>query len=237
MNFNIQKSIHSAVKCALLVLKLIVPLFILAEILLYLDVLKYIAFIFEPITNLLDLPKEASIGIAAAMFFNIYAGLEFLAPLQLSPHEWTILGTFLGIAHSLVVENAVMKKIGIPHWYSWTLRIGMAFVAILPLNLIPQSFFEKMTSTAETIRRVVYTDFSDMLWHAVENAMILSIKVILIVTVIIFVMDYVKSRNFMLKYEKKADSLFAIGTGLFLGITYGAGIIISEVQKGTLLNH
>jgi hypothetical protein len=234
MKFNIQRSIQSAIHSALLVLKLIVPLFILAEILLYLDVLQYIAFIFEPITNVLDLPKEASIGIAAAMFFNIYAGLAFLAPLDLSPYEWTVLGTFLGIAHSLVVENAVMKKIGIPHWYSWTLRIGMAFVAILPLKLLPKDFFQSAVSTTETIVRKSYECFPDMLWQATESALILSIKVIAIVTVIIFVMDYLKSRDFMKAYQQKADSLFSIGAGLFLGITYGAGIIITEVQKGTL---
>ena len=234
MKFNIQQSMHSAIDSALLVLKLIVPLFILAEILLYLDVLKYIAFIFEPITNVLDLPKEASIGIAAAMFFNIYAGLAFLAPLQLSPYEWTILGTFLGIAHSLVVENAVMKKIGIPYWYSWALRIGMAFVAILPLKLLPQDFFESVSATTEMIARKSYASFGDMLWQATEASLVLSVKVIVIVTAIIFVMDYLKSRDFMEIYQHKADSLFSIGAGLFLGITYGAGIIIAEVKKGTL---
>jgi len=110
-HFSIKNSINSAIQSAILVLKLIIPLFILAEILLYLDVLKYITFIFEPITDLLDLPKETSIGIAAAMFFNIYAGLAFLAPLHLSPYEWTILGTFLGIAHSLVVEKDSIPEI------------------------------------------------------------------------------------------------------------------------------
>ena len=234
MKFNIQQSMKSVIQSALLVLKLIIPLFILAEILLYLDVLKYIAFIFEPITNVLDLPKEASIGIAAAMFFNIYAGLAFLAPLYLNPYEWTILGTFLGIAHSLVVENAVMKKIGIPHWYSWTLRIGMAFVAVLPLKLLPKDFFESTVSTTETITRKSYESFGDMLWQATQASFILSIKVIVIVTAIIFVMDYVKSRDFMQRYQQKADSLFSLGAGLFLGITYGAGIIIAEVKKGTL---
>jgi len=234
MKFNIQQSIQSAIKSALLVLKLIIPLFILAEILLYLDVLKYIAFIFEPITNVLDLPKEASIGIAAAMFFNIYAGLAFLAPLHMSPYEWTILGTFLGIAHSLVVENAVMKKIGISHWYSWILRIGMAFISILPLQLLPKDFFEGVVSTTENMTRTIYESFYDMLWHALTSSIILSIKVIVIVTAIIFVMDYVKSRDFMQKYQQKADALFSLGAGLFLGITYGAGIIIAEVKKGTL---
>ena len=234
MKFNIQQSIQSAIQSAWLVLKLIIPLFILAEILLYLEVLPYIAFIFEPITNVLDLPKEASIGIAAAMFFNIYAGLAFLAPLHLSPYEWTILGTFLGVAHSLVVENAIMKKIGISYWYSWGLRIAMAFLAILPLKLLPQYFFENTLSSTETIRRKIYENFLDMLWHALQDSMVLSLKVIVIVTAIIFVMDYLKSRTFMQQFHQKSNALFAIVTGLLLGITYGAGIIISEVKKGTL---
>ncbi len=234
MKFNIQESIHSAIQSAWLVLKLIIPLFILAEILLYLEVLPYISFIFEPITNILDLPKEASVGIAAAMFFNIYAGLAFLAPLNLSPYEWTILGTFLGVAHSLVVENAIMKKIGISYWYSWVLRIGMAFLAILPLRLLPQDFFVSAVSSTETIIRKTYESFSDMLWHALQDSMVLSLKVIVIVTAIIFVMDYLKSRTFMQEFHQKSNSLFAIVTGLLLGITYGAGIIISEVKKGTL---
>ena len=209
-------------------------MFILAEILLYLDVLKYISFIFEPITNVLDLPKEASIGIAAAMFFNIYAGLAFLAPLNLSPYEWTILGLFLGIAHSLVVENMVMKKIGIPYLYSWSLRIGMAFVAILPLQMIPKEYFKTTHSTVETIAPKTYESFGDMLWQSLQGATLLSLKVILIVTVIIFVMDYLKSRTFMQKHQENTNRLFSIVTGLLLGITYGAGIIIAEVEKGRL---
>ena len=234
MKFNLKHTIQSALQSALIVLKLIIPLFILAEILLYLDVLKYITFIFEPITNILHLPKEASLGIAAAMFFNIYAGLAFLAPLGLSPYEWTVLGIFLGIAHSLVIENLIMKKVGIPYWYSWGLRIGFAFLAIIPLRYIPDAYFHSMATHTENVSHIVYGSFAEMLLHAFKNATILSIKVIAIVTVIIFVMDYLKSRDFMQRYLQKANSLFAIVAGLLLGITYGAGIIISEVQKGTL---
>ena len=234
MKLNLTNTIQSAVESALLVLKLIIPLFILAEILLYLDVLKYITFIFEPITDILHLPKEASLGIAAAMFFNIYAGLAFLAPLHLTPYEWTVLGIFLGIAHSLIVENVIMKKVGILYWYSWGVRIGFAFLAIVPLHYIPDTYFHTIATPTENITHTVYASFTDMLFHAFKNATILSIKVIAIVTVIIFVMDYLKSRDFMQRYLEKANSLFSIVAGLLLGITYGAGIIIAEAKKGTL---
>ena len=234
MKFNIHESVQSAVKSAVLILKLIIPLFILAEVLLYLDVLQYVAFIFEPITDILDLPKEASIGIATAMFFNIYAGLAFLAPLNLSPYEWTVLGLFLGVAHSLVIENTIMKKMGISYLYSWGLRILMAFVAIVPLQMIPKEYFQKTESVVTTIQHKVYESFSEMLWQSLQDATVLSLKVILIVTAIIFVMDYIKSRNFMQKYQESTNRVVSIVAGLLLGITYGAGIIISEVEKGTL---
>jgi len=234
MKFNIDESIKSAVKSAFLILKLIIPLFILAEVLLYWDVLQYLTFIFEPITDILDLPKEASIGIATAMFFNIYAGLAFLAPLNLTPYEWTTLGLFLGVAHSMIIENTVMKKMGISYLYSWGLRIVMAFVAILPLQLIPREYFQATGEVVETIERKVYGSFTDMLWQSLQDATLLSLKVILIVTAIIFVMDYIKSRDFMQSYQEKTKRLFSLTAGLLLGITYGAGIIIAEVEKGTL---
>ena len=234
MKFNIHESIKNATQSAFLVLKLIIPLFILAEILLYWDVLKYISFIFEPMTSLLDLPQEASLGIAAAMFFNVYAGLAFLVPLNLDPYQWTILGTFLGVAHSLVIENVVMKKIGIPYWYSWSLRISMAFLAIVPLQFVSKEYFQTIYVRSESIVQKVYENFSDMILHALKNSFILAFKVIAIVTAIIFIMDYIKSRDFMQKYQEKTNSLFSLVAGLLLGITYGAGIILSEVKKGTL---
>jgi len=75
--FNFKETLHSSMTSAWLVLKLIIPLYILADLLLYYDVLQYIAFLFEPITDLLDLPKEAALGIAAGMLFNIYAGISY----------------------------------------------------------------------------------------------------------------------------------------------------------------
>lgn len=230
--FNFKDTLHAATKSAWLVLKLIIPLYILADMLLYFDVLKYIAFLFEPITDILDLPKEAALGIAAGMLFNIYAGIAFLAPLGLSGYEWTILAIFLGVAHSLIIENAVMKKIGISHIYAFVLRISMAFIAVIPLTLMPQSLFD--AGLMHTIEKPTYHDIWDMLLHSLTNASILTIKVIALVTAIIFLMSYLKSTKMMQTYQQKVNTSFSIVAGLVLGITYGAGILIHEAKTGNL---
>jgi len=232
--FNFKETLQSSISSAWLVLKLIIPLYILADLLLYYDVLKYIAFMFEPITDLLDLPKEAALGIAAGMLFNIYAGIAFLAPLELSAYQWTILATFLGVAHSLVVESAVMKKIGISYTYSFVLRISMAFIAVIPILYMPKELFDTSVVMHESVAKVVYTDVLELLQNSFYNAAILSLKVIILITVIIFLMSYLKSTKMMQKYQKKVNTSFSIIAGLILGITYGAGILIHESKTGNL---
>lgn len=232
--FNFRESLNSSSKSAILVLKLIIPLFILADILLYFGILEYISFIFEPITNLLDLPPEAALGIAAGILFNLYAALAFLAPLGLTPYEWTILATFLGVAHSLVVENAIMKKLGIPHLYSWMLRLSVGILSTVPILLLPKDYFAQSLKSTESLQRENYESFNDMLINSLSNATLLALKVIVLVALIIFVMDYIKSTRFMKKRQKNANTFFSIVVGLVLGITYGAGILINEVKKGKL---
>ena len=232
--FNFKNTLKDASQSAWLVLKLIIPLYVLADVLLYFDVLKYISFLFEPITDILDLPTEAALGIAAGMLFNLYAGIAFLAPLGLSGYEWTILAIFLGVAHSLVIENAVMKKLGIDYWYSYVLRIVMAFIAVWPLTMLPKLLFSATIETHEEIAQARYHDIWEMLTSSLTHATILSIKVIALVSFIIFLMAYLKSTKMMQAYQQKVNTSFSIMAGLILGITYGAGILIHETKTGNL---
>ena len=121
MKFDIKQTLNSSLRSSILILKLIVPLYILADILLYLGWLDYISFIFEPITTVLNLPSETALTLAAGLLINLYAAIAFAAPLGLTPYEWTILGVFLGICHSMLVESAIMKKLGISYKYSFLL--------------------------------------------------------------------------------------------------------------------
>jgi hypothetical protein len=79
-------------------------------------------FSFCPVTSLLDLPPEAAVALAGGVLINIYAGIAFAAPLDLSPYQWTVLAVFLGVCHSMIVESAIMAKLGISYGYSISLR-------------------------------------------------------------------------------------------------------------------
>ena len=230
---HVKESFDASIKSALIILKLVVPIYIFAEILYFYNVLEHIAFIIQPLTSLLQLPPQAALAIISGMFLNLYAAVAFAAPLEMSIHQWSILAVFLGICHSLVVEGAIMKSLGIANLYSYTLRIVIGLLAGIFTAQLPSELFSATVAT-QTFTKPSY----DSLWHLLTassyGAFILAVKIILLMSVLIFVMDYIKSLPLLQKGKKHVSKGFSIAVGVILGITYGAGILIKEAKSGAM---
>lgn len=226
-------SLKSAFTSALLILKFVVPLYLLADILLYFDLLRHLRPIFAPLTSLLALPPEAAMALAGGVLINIYAAIAFAVPLDLTAHQWTILAVFLGVCHSMPVECAIMNRLGISIVYSIALRFGGACLSVIPVLWLPEALF---TGTARAADPVVPQpgSFGEMLVHSLSGAMVLSIRIILLISLIIVAMDLLRSTRLMQAHLKRVNSSFSILVGQLLGITYGAGILIGEATRGRL---
>lgn len=230
---NYKQTIKSSLQSAWIILKLVIPIYIVADILFYYNTLSYVSFIVEPITALLGLPPEASLSIISGMFLNVYGAIAFAAPLDLTIHQWTILAVFIGICHSLVVEGVIMKKIGLSNFYSYTLRIIAGFIVGFITALMPSSWFSS-SIVENTYAQVTYNSLSELLYASFTNSIVLSIKIVILITLLIFVMDFIKSRKFIQDSKKNLSKGFSLTVGIFLGITYGAGMLISEVESGRI---
>jgi len=226
MKNTLKKAWHSA----LIIIKLVVPIYIIADILYYYNILSYISFIFEPITSFLELPKEAALAIVSGIFLNLYAAIAFAAPLDMSSFEWSILAIFLGVCHSLLVENAIMKKLGISVMYSYLLRFFGGLIIAKSATFIPKEFFESAKEQTSFVAPS-YNSFNELLMHSIYNATILTLKIIVLITILIIVMDFIKNLSFIKNSSKNLSTPFSIFIGLFLGITYGAGVLINEVKS------
>ncbi len=231
---NLKKTLNSSIKSIWIILKLVIPIYILAEILFYYNTLAYVSFLVEPFTSILGLPKEAALSIISGMFLNLYAAVAFAAPLDMSPQQWTVLAVFLGICHSLVVESVIMKKIGLSNTYSYLLRFFAGLIVAYLTTFIPASYFMSNINI-EAFEEKSYDSLISLLQISAYNAFILSLKIIALITALIFIMDFIKTRDFIQKSGKNISKSFSILVGVFLGITYGAGILIEE-SKGTSLS-
>ncbi len=233
MKKQLLQSLQSSLSSGILILKLVIPFYILADILLYFDLLRPVSLLFLPVTSILQLPAETAMAITAGIFLNLYAAVAFAAPLGLSSYEWTILGVFLGVCHSLPVENAIMKKLGIGLLYSTFLRVFMAFLTTFPLFFLPASWYSGKGS-GEDVQIAHYDSVTDLFFHSIMNAALLSIKIITLITLIIFLMDGLKRTRFISSCSQRVQTSFSLLTGQLLGITYGAGILFKEANSGNL---
>lgn len=208
---------------------MIIPIYILADILYFYNVLSYISFLVEPFTSFLGLPEQSSLAIISGIFLNLYAAVAFAAPLDMDSKQWSVLAIFLGVCHSMIVESSIMKKLNISLFYSYSLRVfGGFFIAYLA-SLLPSYFFDGVVSS-HSFKQENFELISDLLINSLFNASILACKIIALIVVLIFIMDFIKNLNFIKQSKKNISKSFSIIVGVFLGITYGAGILINEAN-------
>ncbi|MBT4422036.1 MAG: nucleoside recognition protein [Candidatus Thioglobus sp.] len=234
MNFDTQAFLSSSVSTAKIIVSTVIPYFLLAELLMYFELMPIIAQVFEPFTTLLNLPPEAALALASGVFLNLYAAIAFAAPLGLSVYDWTILGLFLGVLHSIPVESAIMKKLGVDWIHSVSFRLIMAFVVLTPLLIIPtELLFDNPDHVASALYQTTLTtpdNFTDFILQKSREAVVLTIEIIALVSLVIFIVTVIKGFKFLQKFDHHLSTIMALITGLLIGITYGAGVLLKEAR-------
>ena len=223
----------SSKKTIWLILKLVIPFYILADVLFYFDLIKHLLFLFEPITALLHLPPEATLSLITGMLFNLYPAIAFAAPLDLSAYEWTVLGIFLGVNHALIVETLILKKLGVNIAYTLFIRFSVGLVAAASLQFLPKSWFSG-TSLNHTEALPQFPGFSEMITHSIKEALFLAIEIVVLVVAILFILELIKQSAWLKHKQEKVSMSFSLLTGSILGVTYGAGVLINESQSGNM---
>ena len=117
-------------------LKNILPLYLVTEILKQSGILAWVSGFLAPLMGLWGLPGEAAAVLTAGMLVNMYAATAVAAPLGLSWQQVSVLGLILGIAHSLVVEAAVVRELTQRAWSITLLGLGLGLGAGWLLSLI-----------------------------------------------------------------------------------------------------
>ena len=237
MNFDTRAFIGDTLATVKIILLTVIPYFLLAELLLYFELMPVIAQVFEPFTSLLNLPPEAALALAAGVFLNLYAAIAFAAPLSLSVYDWTVLGLFLGVLHSIPVESAIMKKLGIDWLKSIAFRLVMAFVVLIPLIALPSDLLFTNPDLISTAPYQIQTQQPTTLWGFIQvktlEAGVLAIEISVLVSLVILLTTFIKGLRFLTKFDHHLSAMMALITGVLIGITYGAGVLLKEAKNMT----
>lgn len=125
-------TIKKAFQAWVFVAKMTLPALCLTRLLLYFDLLGYVAQLFKPVMGLLNLPPEMALVWVATMVANFYVGIGVfisliptMAPLTVS--QATTIGCLCLVAHTLIIEGQICRGAGLSFWRVTIFRIAIAF--------------------------------------------------------------------------------------------------------------
>lgn len=116
--------------------KVIIPVYIFVVFLQLTAILDWIADKLQPITSLMGLPGEAALVLVMGTAVNLYAAIGVIVSVGFTGKEVTIMAVMLSLAHSLPVETAIGAKTGVSPIFLTGLRIILAIISGVLLNLI-----------------------------------------------------------------------------------------------------
>jgi len=116
--------------------KIMVPIYFVVTILKYTPIINWISKAFAPLMKLFGLPGKAAIVLVMGNCVNLYAAIGAMASLDLTLKEIYILAIMLSFCHSLIVETTIAKKIGLSAINVILVRVSLAVVSGMALNLL-----------------------------------------------------------------------------------------------------
>ena len=237
-----KRAFPKAIKTTWWLLKIIIPISLLVSILQYTGIINLMAKYLTPLFSVIGLPGESAIVFISSLFLSLYAPIAIMATLQLEMREITILALMCLITHNMFVETAIQKKTGSSYFIMFMLRVVMSFVGAALLNwLLPANLGASMVK--ETA--VMYTSLGDMLLHWIKGAGALALKITLIITGLMIlqnilrdfkILDYLSATfaPIMKVFGLSERSSFMWFVAQILGLTYGAAVMIEEVENNEI---
>lgn len=116
--------------------KVVIPVYILVTFLKHTPALGWLAAACAPAMSLLGLPGEASLAIVLGNVLNLYAAIGVMSTLTLTHKQVTILAVMLLLCHTIFIETAVSRRLGINPWVVAPARFALSMAAGVFLNLV-----------------------------------------------------------------------------------------------------
>jgi hypothetical protein len=111
-----------------LLMKIMIPVYIVVALLQRTPVLPAMAEFFEPAMQYWHMPGEAALVMVLGHTVNLYAAVAVIATGHWDPMSVTIAGVILGVSHNHIMESAILKKMNAPIMFLVPMRIAMGWI-------------------------------------------------------------------------------------------------------------
>ena len=226
--------------------KILIPFIFIVKFLEEIGAIELLSKFFEPLMKVIGLPAELGIILVTAIVVNIYAALilfiNLVPSLDLTVAQITILTVAMLLSHNLPVESAISKSAGVSFWFATFYRIIGTFISCWILNVI-YSHFNFLSETFVMTFTIDPPEPGLLIWLKDQFFNLIYVFVIIVVMVTFLeILKLIGVEKFLRRVLSPPLKFFGISeaatniiiVGITLGLQFGGGILIKEVNSGKI---
>ncbi|MCM3093345.1 MULTISPECIES: nucleoside recognition domain-containing protein [unclassified Cytobacillus] len=222
--------------------KVIFPVTLIVALLQHTPVLPWVIKLITPLMNLIGLSGDAAIPLVLGNFLNLYAGIGAILTLDLTVKEVFIIAVMLSFSHNMLIETGVALKVGVKLWVVLAVRIGLALLSAIVINLVWQGGTETAKYGFIPAKEEQATGALPILLDALQTALLGIIQLALIVIPLMIIIQILKDKQWLAVFSRwmapvtralgmKENTSTTLAAGLLIGLAYGAGVMIQAVEE------
>ena len=220
-------------------LKLMIPISLAVTLMQHFGILTWIATWINPLFVHFGLPGESAVAFISGATAGTYAGIAAMMSIPLTMKQASILALMIALCHALPMECAVNRKTGSSFWKMGAIRIVMALVCALILNIILPDMQGKYIYLG--------AEADSSFWEVMKIWLISQVKMSLMVAFIIYslmvVQRMLEAYRLLDPISRLLSPLMAVFglprhasymwlVGNVLGISYGSAVMVELEEKG-----
>lgn len=225
------------------ILKIILPVSLATFLLDFSGWFHQLDGILEPLMGAIHLPAIAALPLLAGLLTGIYGAIAAMSVLPFTIEQMTLMAIFLLIAHSLIQEGMVQYRSGCPAWMATMVRLTAAVLTVFVVGwMVGPVTTEHIANTAIPASE---NPFWPVLGKWATEMAILSLKILLIITILMIAMEILKRFHLIERMIRAIEPLMAVLgldrevgmlwlTAAIFGITYGGAVIVEEAGERRL---
>ncbi|HZG73181.1 MAG TPA: nucleoside recognition domain-containing protein [Chondromyces sp.] len=242
MKQTLKAGVVSGLKTTWTLGKVIFPVTLLVTILQYTPVLPWIIDLISPFMGIFGLSGDAAIPLVLGNFLNLYAGIGGILSLELTVKEVFIIAVMLSFSHNLFIESGVAMKVGVKIWIILAVRLGLAMVSAIVINLVWQGGGELADYGMVQTQQAEPETWGAIVLLGLQKAGLGIGQLALIVIPLMIAIQVLKDLKWLDVFARwmapftrmlgmKENTSMTLASGLLFGLALGAGVMIQAVQE------
>lgn len=222
--------------------KVIFPITLIVTILQFTPVLPWIIRLISPIMGIFGLSGDAAIPLVIGNALNLYAGIGAILSLDLTVKEVFILAMMLSFSHNLFVESTVAVKVGVKIWVVLAVRLGLAMLAGIAVNLLWQGGGEMAQYGMIPEAAAQPGTWGAIVLLGLQKAVFGVLQLAMIVIPLMVMIQIAKDLKWLDAFSNavapatrflgmKENTSMTLASGLLIGLAMGSAVMIQAVEE------